>query len=113
MTKEINKKINYFIKIKTLTKELEFKAPKTKKNSKMTKNGAPGISVRLQTKYDIYKLILGFHNCQVGRVLSITLKHDFLRLIGTSVLDRTICALGRTYSMTSNALRRTRISLLM
>jgi hypothetical protein len=29
MTKEINKKLNYFIKIKILTKELEFKAPKT------------------------------------------------------------------------------------
>jgi hypothetical protein len=27
--KKINKKLNYFIKIKTLTKELEFKAPKT------------------------------------------------------------------------------------
>jgi hypothetical protein len=31
MTKEINKKLNYFIKIKILTKELEFKAPKTQK----------------------------------------------------------------------------------
>jgi hypothetical protein len=29
MTKEINKKLNYFIEIKTLTKEFEFKAPKT------------------------------------------------------------------------------------
>ena len=44
MTKEINKKLNYFIKIKTLTKELEFKAPKTKKNSKTSKNGAPDVS---------------------------------------------------------------------
>jgi hypothetical protein len=44
MTKEINNKLNYFIKIKILTKELEFKAPKTNKNSKRAKNGAPGTS---------------------------------------------------------------------
>jgi hypothetical protein len=36
MTKEINKKLNYFIKIKTLTKELEFKAPKTHKTPNLT-----------------------------------------------------------------------------
>jgi hypothetical protein len=44
MTKEINNKLNYFVKIKTLTKELEFKHLKTKKNSKTTKNGALGAS---------------------------------------------------------------------
>ena len=49
MTKEINKKLNYFIKINKLTKELEFNAPKTKKNPKTSKNGAPGMSP------DIYK----------------------------------------------------------
>jgi hypothetical protein len=44
MTKEITRKLNSFIKIKKLTKELEFQAPKTKKNSKTTKNGAPSVS---------------------------------------------------------------------
>ena len=44
MTKEIKKKLIKFIKIKTLTKELEFKAPKTLKNMKTTKNGAPCVS---------------------------------------------------------------------
>jgi hypothetical protein len=44
MTKEITRKLNSFIKIKKLTKESEFLAPKTKKNSKTTKNGAPGTS---------------------------------------------------------------------
>ena len=43
--KEINKRLNYFIKIKILTKELEFNTPKTKKNTKTTKNGALGMSL--------------------------------------------------------------------
>jgi hypothetical protein len=41
MRKGIIEKLIKFIKIEILTKELEFKAPKTKKNSKTTKNGAP------------------------------------------------------------------------
>jgi hypothetical protein len=45
MTKGIIKKLIKFIKIKVLTKELEFRAPKTQKNTKMTKNGAPGASL--------------------------------------------------------------------
>ena len=45
MTKEINKKLNYFIKINKLTKELEFNAPKIKKNPKTFKNGALGASL--------------------------------------------------------------------
>ena len=44
MTKEITRKLNSFIKIKKLTKESEFHAPKTKKNLKATKNGTPGAS---------------------------------------------------------------------
>ena len=41
MTKGIIKKLIKFIKIKILTKELEFKALKTQKNTKTTKNGTP------------------------------------------------------------------------
>jgi hypothetical protein len=44
MTKEITRKLNSIIKINKLTKELEFQAPKTKKNMKTTKNGALGAS---------------------------------------------------------------------
>jgi hypothetical protein len=44
MTKGFIKKLIKFIKIKVLTKELEFRAPKIKKNMKTTKNGAPGAS---------------------------------------------------------------------
>jgi hypothetical protein len=44
MTKGIIKKLITFIKIKVLTKELEFKAPKTQKIAKTTKNNAPGAS---------------------------------------------------------------------
>jgi hypothetical protein len=44
MIKQINTKLNYFIKIKTLTEELEFKAPKTQKTPNLTKHGAPGMS---------------------------------------------------------------------
>jgi hypothetical protein len=40
MTKGIIKKLIKFIKM--LTKELEFKAPKTQKNMKATKKGTPG-----------------------------------------------------------------------
>jgi hypothetical protein len=39
MTKETTRKLNSFIKINKLTKELEFNTPKTKENSKTTKNG--------------------------------------------------------------------------
>jgi hypothetical protein len=42
MTKGIIKKLIKFIKIKVLTKELEFRALKTHKNMKTTKNSAPG-----------------------------------------------------------------------
>jgi hypothetical protein len=42
MTKGIIKKLIKFIKIKVLTKELEFKVQKTQKNTKATKNDAPG-----------------------------------------------------------------------
>ena len=45
MTKEINKRLNYFIKIIILAKELEFKAPKTWKTPKLTKHDAPGASL--------------------------------------------------------------------
>ena len=45
MIKEIIRKLNFFIKINKLTKELEFNAPKTKKNPKTSKNGAPGASL--------------------------------------------------------------------
>ena len=44
MTKGIIKKLIKFIKIKVLTKVLEFRAPKTQKNTKMTKNGTPSAS---------------------------------------------------------------------
>jgi hypothetical protein len=44
MTKGIIKKLIKFIKIKVLTKELEFRAPKTQKNMKTTKNVFPGVS---------------------------------------------------------------------
>jgi hypothetical protein len=47
MTKGIIKKLIKFIKIKVLTKELELKAPKVKKNTKMTKNGTPGASMSI------------------------------------------------------------------
>ena len=61
MKKEIIRKLNFFIKIKKLTKELEFNAPKTKKNWKMSKNGAPNVSPPFtKERGDIYKLILGF-----------------------------------------------------
>ena len=43
-------KINFFIKIDKLTKELELPAPKTQKNTKMTKNGAPGVSPYIYNK---------------------------------------------------------------
>jgi hypothetical protein len=44
MTKGIIKKLIKFVKIKILTKELEFKAQKTQKNMKTTKNDASGVS---------------------------------------------------------------------
>jgi hypothetical protein len=44
MTEGIIKKLIKFIKIKILIKELEFRAPKTQKNTKTTKNGAPSTS---------------------------------------------------------------------
>jgi hypothetical protein len=44
MTKEIARKLNSFTKIKKLTKELEFQAPKTKKSWKTTKNDTPSTS---------------------------------------------------------------------
>ena len=57
-----------------LTMELEFSTPKTKKNSKTTKNGAPArLCPFTMNKDDIYKLILGFQYCQVGRVRLIAL----------------------------------------
>ena len=100
MTKEINKRQNYFIKIKILTKELEFKALKTQKKTKRPRM-APSAHLRPFTMiiYDIYKLILGL----VSRVrsialwvCSITLKNAFPVLMGACVLDRTLCALKRT-----------------
>jgi hypothetical protein len=70
MIKGIIKKLIKFIKIKILTKELEFKDPKIQKNMKTTKNSTPSASPyiyndkicmsKTMTKYDIYKLILGF-----------------------------------------------------
>ena len=61
MIKEIIRKLNFFIKINKLTKELEFNAPKTKKNPKTSKNGAPGVSPSFTKEMgDIYKLILEF-----------------------------------------------------
>ena len=67
MIKQIIRKLNFFIKINKLTKELKFNAPKTKKNPKMSKNGAPGMSPPVFTKgmSDIYKLILRFQCYQV------------------------------------------------
>jgi hypothetical protein len=67
MTKEITRKLNSIIKINKLTKELEFQAPKTKKNVKTTKNGAPSASpppppVSLR-KNGIYNPKLGFEGC--------------------------------------------------
>jgi hypothetical protein len=44
MTKGIIKKLIKFIQIKVLTKELEFRTPKTQKNMKTPKNGAHGLS---------------------------------------------------------------------
>jgi hypothetical protein len=44
MTKEITRKLNSIIKINKLTKESKFQAPKTQKNMKTTKNGAPSTS---------------------------------------------------------------------
>ena len=44
MIKEIIRKLKFFIKIDKLTKESEFPTPKTQKNTKMTKNDAPGMS---------------------------------------------------------------------
>ena len=86
------------IKKRKLTKELEFNIPKTKKNWKTSKNGAPGPSPSIyKRKGDIYKLILGFQLCQVTRVRSIALVHSFPALMVASALDRTICALEHTY----------------
>jgi hypothetical protein len=45
---------------------------------------------------DIYKLILGFQRCQVFRVRSIVLEHDFAIVMGTRALDHTICVLEHT-----------------
>ena len=86
------------IKKRKLTIELEFNAPKMKKNSKMTKNGTPGaFPPFIMKKDDIYKLILGFQHCQIGWVCSIALVHALPALMGTSALDRTICVLECTY----------------
>jgi hypothetical protein len=64
MTKEINKKLNYLIKIKTLTKELGFKAPKTQKTQNLTKHSSPfHLRAFTMKKYYIYKIILGFQHC--------------------------------------------------
>ena len=48
--KRNHKETNEIIKIKVLTKELEFKAPKIKKNLKTTKNGAPGVSLSVYNR---------------------------------------------------------------
>jgi hypothetical protein len=50
MTKEIIKKLKYFIEIGKLTKELEFKATKTQKSQKLTKYSAHGASPSVYNK---------------------------------------------------------------
>ena len=61
MIEEIIKKLKYFIKIDKLTKELEFKAPKTQKSRKLTKYGVlQRLGPFAMKRYDIYKLIFGF-----------------------------------------------------
>ena len=50
MIKEIIRKLNFFIKINKLTKELEFNAPKIKKNSKTTKNNALDASLYIYNR---------------------------------------------------------------
>jgi hypothetical protein len=45
MIKRIVKKLIKFIKIKVLIKELEFRAPRTQKNTKTTNYNASGMSL--------------------------------------------------------------------
>ena len=65
--KKNHKETNKIIKIKLLTKELEFKAPKIHKNTETTRNGTLGTSPSIYNEHDdIYNLILRFWCCQVG-----------------------------------------------
>ena len=96
MTKEINKKLNYFIKIKNLQKNWSSTLQKPRKTRKRPRT-APPVHLRTFTieMGDIYKLILGFQYCQVVRVHSIALEHDFALTMGTSALKRTCFRIGQ------------------
>ena len=74
MTKEINKKLNYFIKFKTY-KRIGVQRSKNQEKVEKRPRTAPlaHLSLFTMNKDNIYKLILEFQRCQVGQVRSIIL----------------------------------------
>ena len=98
MTKGIIKKLIKLLKSKYVQKNWSSKLQKPRKTRKQPRTVPPAhLPAFTMNKDDIYKLILGFQGCQVGRVRSITLEHAFPALMGASALNRTICAIECTY----------------